>query len=94
MTLTELRKKDVIQLQSGANLGRADDLRFDGATARIEGLVLFGRAKLLGLLGRRPELFIPWADIVRLGQDAVLVKTELPADFAARESLWQKLFGA
>ena len=29
MTLSELCKKDVIQVPLGANLGRADDLRFD-----------------------------------------------------------------
>jgi len=40
MTLSELCKKDVIQVPLGANLGRADDLRFDPQTAALEGIVL------------------------------------------------------
>lgn len=36
MTLSELCKKDVIQVPLGANLGRADDLRFDPQTAALE----------------------------------------------------------
>ena len=94
MTLTELRKKEVIQLQTGIDLGRADDLRFGEDPAQIEGLVLFGRRRLLGLLKRQPDLFIPWGDIVRLGQDVILVQTELPADFQGRMSFWQTFFGS
>ena len=40
MTLSELCKKDVVQVEQGANLGRADDLRFNTQTAQIESLVL------------------------------------------------------
>ena len=93
MTLTELKKKDVVQIKTGANLGRADDLKFDGEEARLEGIVLFGRARLFGILGRQPDLFIPWGDIVRLGQDVILVNTEPPPAGTGRQSFWQKLSG-
>ena len=58
MTLSELCKKDVIQVPLGANLGRADDLRFDPQTAALEGLVLLGRPRLFGLLGRQEDVFL------------------------------------
>lgn len=92
MTLTELRKKDVIQVQTGVNLGRADDLRLNEQTAQVEGIILFGRARLFGLLGRQPDLFIPWQEITQMGQDVVLVRTEIPAGYTGRPPFAQKWF--
>ena len=92
MTLTELRKKDVIQVQTGVNLGRADDLRLNEQTAQVEGIILFGRARLFGLLGRQPDLFIPWQEITQMGQDVVLVRTEIPAGYTGRPHFVQKWF--
>ena len=34
MTLSELHRKDVIQLKTGENLGRVDDLVFSGEIGR------------------------------------------------------------
>ena len=94
VTLTELCKKDVIQVSSGANLGRVDDLEFDGTGAMIRQLVLFGRPRLFGLLGRQPDVMIPWQDVQSIGQDVVLVRTELPPPSPrAREGLLRELFG-
>ena len=92
MTLTELRKKDVIQVQTGVNLGRADDLRLNEQTAQVEGIILFGRARLFGLLGRQPDLFIPWQEITQMGQDVVLVRTEIPAGYTGRPPFVQQWF--
>ena len=70
MTFRDLCTKEIVQLQNGVCLGKADDLTFDPATARIENLRLMGQPKLFGLLGRDEELII--------GQDAILVHTVLP----------------
>lgn len=78
MTLTELCRKDVIQVITGANLGRVDDLEFAEDTAAVQALVLFGRPKLFGLLGRGENVRIPWEDITSVGMDVILVKTEVP----------------
>lgn len=91
MTLLELRKKDVIQLEKGVKLGRADDIRFDAATERLEGIILFGRPRLLGILGRQQDVFIPWNEIERIGADVILVNTSLPPRPAKAERLLEKL---
>ena len=93
MTLTELRKKDVIQVQTGVNLGRADDLRLNEQTAQVEGIILFGRARLFGLLGRDESLTIPWQEIETIGADAILVHTALPEAPPQPEkpAFWRKL---
>ena len=60
VTIRELCEKEVVQLEQGVCLGRADDLEFDPATAQLQCLILLGRPRLLGLLGRDESLTIPW----------------------------------
>ena len=62
MTIRELCEKEVVQLEQGVCLGRADDLTFDPATARLQSLILLGRPRLFGLLGRDDSLTIPWQE--------------------------------
>lgn len=97
MTFRDLCTKEIVQLQNGVCLGKADDLTFDPATARIENLRLLGQPKLFGLLGRDEELIVPWGDIETIGQDAILVHTVLPPrengteKAAAGESVFARL---
>lgn len=81
MTLKQLKKKDVIRLSTGDNLGRADDLQLDEARADITAIVLYGRPKWFGLGGRQPDLVIPWNGITKIGNDVIMV--ELPEPSAA-----------
>lgn len=62
MTIRELCEKEVVQLEQGVCLGRADDLAFDPATAQLQNLILLGRPRLFGLLGRDESLTIPWQE--------------------------------
>ena len=59
VTIRELCEKEVVQLEQGVCLGRADDLELDPATAQLQSLILLGRPRLLGLLGRDESLTIP-----------------------------------
>ena len=89
MTIRELCEKEVVQLEQGVCLGRADDLAFDPATARLQSLM--GRPRLFGLLGREENLTIPWQEIETIGTDAVLVHTQLPSAAPSKPGLWQSL---
>ena len=80
-----------MQLGQGVCLGRADDLAFDPATARLQSLILLGRPRLFGLLGREENLTIPWQEIETIGTDAVLVHTQLPSAAPSKPGLWQSL---
>ncbi len=91
MTFRELCSKEVVQLKDGACLGRVDDLELDADTARIGSLLLLGRPRLFGLLGRDETLTIPWADIERIGLDAILVRTDIPAPPLSHGGLLDKL---
>lgn len=91
MTFRELCSKEVVQLKDGACLGRVDDVELDADTARIGSLLLLGRPRLFGLLGRDETLTIPWADIERIGLDAILVRTDIPAPPPSCGGLLDKL---
>ena len=75
MTLRDLSEKDVIQLKTGENLGRIDDLAFEDG--QITQVVLHGRARMFGLLGRDDDLFIPWAAVKTIGTDVIMVDAEV-----------------
>ena len=91
VTIRELCEKEVVQLEQGVCLGRADDLELDPATAQLQSLILLGRPRLFGLLGRDESLTIPWREIETIGTDAVLVHTQLPSAAPSKPGLWQSL---
>lgn len=85
MTLRDLSEKDVIQIKTGENLGRIDDMIFDEHTAQLQSVVLRGRGRLFGLLGYDEDLIIPWESIQTIGTDVVMVNAEpLPVQHRAK----------
>ena len=71
--ITDLSYKEVIDLQTGQRLGCVRDAEIDPATGKVTALIIPGRLKWLGLLGREPETVIPWERIQRLGEDIIFV---------------------
>lgn len=76
MTLHDLSEKDVIQIKTGENLGRIDDVTFDEGTARLQSVVLRGRSHLFGLMGYDEDLIIPWEALKNIGTDVIMVDAE------------------
>lgn len=76
MTLHNLSEKDVIQIKTGENLGRIDDVIFDEGTARLQSVVLRGRSHLFGLMGYDEDLIIPWEALKNIGTDVIMVDAE------------------
>ncbi len=90
----EFRRKEIINVANGLKIGYADDLILDTETASIEAVIVYGRPRLFGLLGRGEDLMIPWSEIEVIGEDTVLVKSEgetLPR--SGHTSYLSKLFG-
>lgn len=74
-TLAQLRHKEVINKRNGCRIGFVDDLEVDTNNATIRSLVIYGRLKCFGLLGRRNDCIIPWSNIELIGEDTILVNT-------------------
>ena len=75
VSLSVLCEKDIISISTGQNIGRADDIEFSEKTAVVENLVVYGRPKLFGLLGRGKDIRIAWSDVITIGQDVILINS-------------------
>ena len=73
--LSELRNKEVISCENGCRIGCVDDLEVDTSNAQVVALIIYGRLKLFGLLGRKDDFIIPWRNIELIGEDTILVKS-------------------
>ena len=88
----ELWKKDVICVSTGACLGHVDDVAVDLCTARLIAIVIYGRARLFGLIGREEDFVIPWEKIQLIGEDTILVNCCPPAP-EPKKGFFASLFG-
>ena len=73
--ITKLNSKEVINVRTGERYGYVGDLELDMESGRVSALVVPGRLRLLGLLGREQERVFPWHCIRRVGEDIILVDT-------------------
>lgn len=70
----ELRVRDVVDVTDGRRLGNVADLEIDPESGRVTALIVPGASRLFGLLGSEEDAAIPWADIVTIGADVILVR--------------------
>ena len=70
----ELRDKEIISAEDGTRFGYAGDLLLDLESGRVRALIVPGRARLFGLLGRRADRLFRWEQIRHLGEDVILVE--------------------
>lgn len=73
-TIDELRYKEVIDIADGRRYGFVSDVEFDAATGQILAIIIRGRGRGLGLLGKGEDQVFPWPSIKRFGEDIVLVE--------------------
>ena len=70
-TFGEIKQKDVINLINGAHLGRVCNITFSVPENKVIGFTVTG---CRGFKFSKQEIFLPINCIVKIGQDAVLVK--------------------
>lgn len=75
-TLTALRSKEVIEMKTGLRLGYVDDIELDTDTGQVISLMIFGRPRAFGLMGREGDIIIKCPEIALIGEDTILVKQE------------------
>ncbi len=71
--ITQIRCKEVVDIHNGSRYGYVGDLEIELDTGRVCALVVPGRLRLFGLLGRERERVFPWSTIRCLGEDIILV---------------------
>lgn len=76
--LGDLRYKEVINVSDGTRYGYVGDVELDVETGQVRAIVVPGRLRLLGLLGREEEQVFSWQAVRRFGEDIILVEQEGP----------------
>lgn len=72
-TFSQLKQKEVINLVDGKNLGKVCDLTFSSPEYKVQGFTVTGGR---GFRFTKQDLFLPISSVVKIGEDAVLVKSE------------------
>jgi len=72
----DLRQKEIINTKDGARFGFVSDLQFDETEGKVTALIVPGPGRVLGVFGRDQEYRIPWDNIVKIGEDIILVDCE------------------
>ncbi|MGN0661133.1 MAG: YlmC/YmxH family sporulation protein [Oscillospiraceae bacterium] len=70
--------KEVINVKTGIKIGYVDDIEIHCEEARIVSIIVYGRKKCFGLLGREADVIIKWCDIDIIGEDTILVSFDQP----------------
>ncbi len=74
--VTDLRNKEVICRNNGVRIGYVDDVEIDVTNAHLVSIIIYGRLRFFGLLGRCDDIIIGWNNIVLIGEDTILVDYE------------------
>lgn len=70
----ELKTKEVINVVDGKKLGNIIDIVFCMETGKIKGLVVPQYSKGFSLFKSGDDIFIPYNNICRIGDDVILVQ--------------------
>ena len=71
--ISELQYKEVVDITDGTRYGFIGDLELDADTGNIRNVIIAGKSRCLGLLGRESDTVFPWSAIKRIGSDIILV---------------------
>ncbi|AXO99802.1 YlmC/YmxH family sporulation protein [Bacillus anthracis] len=72
--ISELQMKDIINVSDGKRLGNIGDIEIDMDTGKIESIIIAKQTRTLGIFGKDIEIVIRWKEIVKIGEDVILVR--------------------
>jgi YlmC/YmxH family sporulation protein len=72
--ISEFQIKDVVNVSDGKRLGNIGDIEINLTTGKIDAVVISGSGRVLGFFGKDDDVVIPWKNIIKIGQDVILVR--------------------
>jgi YlmC/YmxH family sporulation protein len=72
--ISDFQIKDVVNVFDGRKLGNIGDIEINLHSGRIEAVIIGGSGKVLGFFGKDDEIVIPWKNIIKIGEDVILVR--------------------
>ena len=74
LKVSDFQVKDVVNISDGKRLGNVEDIEINLQSGKIEAVIIGGSGKILGLFGKDEEVVIPWQQILKIGEDVILVR--------------------
>ncbi len=74
--IDELKNKQIVCVKDGCVLGFVSDVELDTENGTLTSVIIFGRLKFFGVLGREEDIVIPWSEIIVIGPETILVSTD------------------
>lgn len=72
--ISEFQIKDVVTVSDGKKLGNIVDIEINVQTGKIDAIVVASSSRVLGFFGRDEDIVVPWKNIVKIGEDVILVR--------------------
>jgi YlmC/YmxH family sporulation protein len=72
--ISDFQIKDVVNVADGRKLGNIGDIDINLSTGKIDAVVVSGTGKVLGFFGKDEDIIIPWKNILKIGEDVILVR--------------------
>lgn len=90
---SDLYNREVICVKDGSRLGMISDITINCADGSVESVVIYGKPRFFGILGRDDDVIIKWNDIEVFGDDTVLVTSEPPKIYKKQsKNIFSKMF--
>ncbi len=74
ISYSELRSKEVVNVNSGVRMGKIIDMIIDSNGRNVLGVVVPGIRKIFRA---SEDIFIPWCNITKIGTDVILVAIDV-----------------
>ena len=72
MKLSELQKKDIVNVNNGKRIGSIIDININ-LEGLLESIVIEKTTSILSLFSSKNEILIKWEQIKKIGEDVILV---------------------
>ncbi len=79
--IVELRNKEVVCKSNGLRLGSVFDVEIDTCSGKLVSIIVLGKPKCFGLLGREEDIVIPWEMLDVIGEDIILISENYSKGF-------------
>lgn len=77
---SELFDKEVILTKDGSRLGFVGEIEINTKTGQLETIIILGKSRFFGLLGKTDDIIIPFNCCEVFGDDVILVNFEPKVD--------------
>jgi len=74
--ISDFKNKQVVCVKNGCVLGFVSDVEINTKDGSLQAIVIQGRLRLFGVLGKDEDIVIPWSEISVIGKETVLVNTD------------------